>query len=92
MSILKWKGLKYHSGHGIYSLMGVVLASSGDIPKAYEYLSKIKFQDLKPYPKKNEEYFLFELLQALIYKAEERYDVADKYFQEALVYLKKKMM
>jgi diguanylate cyclase (GGDEF)-like protein len=90
MSILKWKGLKYHSGHGIYSLMGVVLASSGDIPKAYEYLSKIKFQDLKPYPKKNEEYFLFELLQALIYKAEERYDVADKYFQEALVYLKKK--
>ncbi|SCN25689.1 Bacteriophytochrome cph2 [Clostridium sp. N3C] len=90
MSILKLKGLKYHSNYGIYSLMGVVHASSGDISKAYEYLSRIKFQNLKPQPQKNEEYFLFELLQALIYKSEKRYDKADKQFQQALVYLNKK--
>lgn len=90
MNILKLKGLKYHSGHGIYSLMGVVYASSGDISKAYECLSRIKFQELRPYPKKNEEYFLFELLQALIYKSEKRYEEADNHFQQALVYLNKK--
>lgn len=90
MGILKLKGLKYHSGHGIYSLIGVVHASSGDSYKAYEYLSRIKFQGLKPQSEKNEEYFMFELLQALIFKAEKRYDKADQHFQQALVYLNKK--
>lgn len=89
MSILKLKGLSYHSTFGIYSLIGVVHCSSGNISKAYEFLTRIKLQNLKPQAEKNEEYFLFELLQALINKLEKRYDEAVKHFQRAEVYLKK---
>ncbi|MCX7921825.1 MAG: diguanylate cyclase [Clostridia bacterium] len=89
MNILQINGLKYHSLHGIYSLIAVAYYKNGNIAKAYEYLTKIKIKNLQPYPEKNEEYFLFELLQAFLLKEEKKYLESEKCFESALVYLQK---
>ncbi|MCX7921328.1 MAG: diguanylate cyclase [Clostridia bacterium] len=84
MDILKNRGLKYHSMCAIYALTGVACYKSGDSAKAFEYLTKIRIEKLKPLMEKNEEYFFLELLQALLYKEEKKYDEADKYYRKVL--------
>lgn len=87
---LKVTNLKYHSQYGIYCLLAVAYCKLGNYSKAYEYFTQIKTKGLAPYQGKNEEYFLFALLQALLSIKEKRHQDADGYFQEALIYLKKK--
>ena len=89
LSILKMKETAYHSRFGLYALIGVNYCQAGNLIKAYEYVTKIKMKELKAFPQKNEEYFLFELLQASICTKEKEYEKADLYYKRAEKYLYK---
>lgn len=79
--------LAYHSLFGMYCLLALAHLKSGKSARAYEYLAAIESRDLKPYPGKNEEYFQFELLQALLASVEGRHADADGFFSRARDYL-----
>ena len=85
--VMETDNLAYHSKFGIYSFLGTAYARSGDMDRAYEYLTRIQVASLKPYPEKNEEYFFYFLLKALIADHEKKHARAEKLFQRSERYL-----
>ncbi|OHD18252.1 MAG: hypothetical protein A2Z98_09120 [Spirochaetes bacterium GWB1_27_13] len=89
MQLLKINNLPYHSLFRIYSLLGIVYYKTGNLDKCYEIYTKIKNTKLKPYPKKNEEYFLYFLFNAFISKEKNKLDKAKLYFERAYYFSQK---
>lgn len=90
MNAMNYKNLAYHSEFGIRSLYGVVAALNGDLVKAYQSFAVIKSNKLKPYPKKNEEFFMYEILLALLSKTEKNSRQSLFHFNKAQYYLNRK--
>jgi len=87
MNSMDYKNIAYHSEFGIRSLYGVVSLLSGDLVRAYQSYALIQSKKLKPYPKKNEEFFMYELLLALISKKEKNSRESLQHFKKAQYYL-----
>ncbi len=89
MEVLHLKNLAYHSLFGIYALLGASYCKSGQFPKAYEYWTRIQVMQLSPYTAKNEEYFMFYMLNAYLKSYEGHAGLAIFYFNGAEHYLNK---
>ncbi len=85
--ILDMRVLAYHSLFGIYALIGVCHVKTGNISRAYEYLTAIQSRGLKPYEGKTEEYFMFEYLQALLAELAGKTAEAEAYYKKANEYV-----
>lgn len=82
LSVLHLQQLSYHSRFGILTLYAVSLALSGQNAKAWTVLLQIENRKLKPYPKKNEEYFLWHFLKALLNSDPAEWDTAEFYLYQ----------
>lgn len=89
MDVLQLKNLAYHSLFGIYSTLGVCYCMTGQYSKAYEFWTRIQVMGLAPYTAKNEEYFLFYMLNAFLHAHDNKAGLAVFYFNGAGHYLNK---
>lgn len=84
--LLNMNGLTYHSVFGIYSLLAINYLKIGNSAKAHELFAGIHTKGLAPQREKNEEYFLFELAQALLKASEGDCDGSKQHFIKAQKY------
>lgn len=89
LTIMNIQNLSYHSLFGIYCLLGVCYCKTGNYSKAYEYSTRIRVNRLSPYPLKNEEYFLYCLLNALLNRNEGNQKAAGLYYNGCRHFLNK---
>ncbi len=89
MDVLQLKNLAYHSLFGIYATLGVSYCMNGNYAKAYEFWTRIQVMGLAPYTAKNEEYFLFYMLNAFLQTHDDKVGLAIFYFNGAGHYLNK---
>jgi len=75
--VIKIKHLPYHSSFGIQVVLGTAYALDQQFSKAWQSLLYIEHHHLKPFPRKNEEYFLYHFLQALLNGKKEEWDQAE---------------
>jgi len=74
--------LSYHSELGIMLVQCISLYLSGDKTRAWQIHLRIEIEHLQPFPKKNEEYFLLHIFNALLFGDTKSFDVAGHYLYE----------
>lgn len=87
LSVLRMQNLAYHSLFGIYCLLGTIHCLLGEYTRAYEFMTRIKVNRLKPFPNKNEEYFFYFLFLALLTEHEGNIKRAERSFRACLRFL-----
>ncbi|HHZ20795.1 MAG TPA: diguanylate cyclase [Firmicutes bacterium] len=85
---LNMHGLTYHSVFVIYVLLAVNYLKTGNLINAYACLDMIHAKGLTPQREKNEEYFLYELAQALLKATEDDFAGSEGHFKKARKYFR----
>lgn len=80
---LRMRNLSYHSQLGIQVVLGTAYALSQQFSKAWQVVLYIDHMQLKPFPRKNEEFFLLHFLKALLDGVKEDWERAEFYLFEA---------